>query len=114
MAWRYAARVRSGSEAFRGPPQLAAQRGPVESIARVALAPRRHMFVPGDVTDGVMLCSRREQGGQGFVLRELERCALDALQLDADREVVAVLPPLPRRSAGVPRPVVAAHELPEL
>ena len=71
------------------------------------------MFVAGNMGNGVMLRDGWAQHLQCFVLRGFKQFALQALQLDTYRVVVAVVAPTVTRSAGVPGSCIATDKLPD-
>ena len=72
------------------------------------------MFMTCDMSDRVTRGERGAQTRQSIVLGGLERFAFQPFQLDSDGEIVAVVAPQVLRSPGVPGPVVATDELPEV
>src|SRR5512145_2156331 len=94
-----------------GPAEFALQQGPFEAGAWVLLAHGRDVFVPRDVPDRIVLGDRRAHRRERLVLRGFEAAAFQPFELDAHGIVVAVLAPAVARGAGMPGPVVAAHEL---
>ena len=77
------------------PTQWPTQPGPVEARPRIDLAARRNVLVAGHEGDGIALCDGRQQARQRLVLCGLEALALQALELDANRIVVAGVAPTP-------------------
>ena len=96
-------------EADRSEPR--AQQRPVEARTGIVLAPRRDVLVADDRLDRIAARQRRRQSHQRVVLRSLEGLAFQAFELDAQRVVVAVLAPAPRRAARVPGAPLAGDEL---
>ena len=84
---------------------------PVEVRTRIGLAPRGDVAVTRQRFDRVAAPQLREQPIEGQVLSVLEGQLVAALELDADREVVAVRPPHPIRCAGMPCAPRARYEL---
>jgi len=84
---------------------------PVEVRARIGLAPRGDIAVARQRFYRVAAPQLREQPVEGQVLSILERQLVATLELDADREVVAVRPPHPVRYTGMPCTLGARHEL---
>src|SRR6476661_6088425 len=102
----------SGGRKSRGrPAEAALQQRPVEARSGVGLAPGRDMLMARNPGDRIAPRQRLEQRQQRVVLRRLERAAFEALQLDADRVVVAVGAALPLRGAGMPGALIAGDEL---
>src|SRR5687767_5778018 len=87
---------------------------PVEAGPRVQFAAWRDVLVASDVIDRVALRDGRQQALQRFVLPGFEGLAFQALELDADRIVVAVVAAAPARGSGVPGPRITVDELPQL
>ena len=81
-------------------PASAGSRGPVEGRAGVGLAARRDVAVADDVgRSGIAPLQRAQRAREPRVLRGRVREVVGALELDADREVVAALAAPPRRHA---------------
>jgi len=87
---------------------------PVKAWAGVRLAPRRNIAVAHHRLQRIVAAQLSEQPIEGPILDALEGGMVAALELDADGEVVAVLPPQPVRNAGVPCPPRARNELDQL
>src|SRR5207237_198239 len=79
--------------------------------ARIRLAAGRHVAVRGDVAKREALAQRAYQGRKLCVLRIREGRSIRALELDAEREVIAALAAAPSRSTGVPGTAMHRHEL---
>ena len=69
---------------------------------------------PATTSSRIARRARRQQTRERRVLRGLEGLAFEALELDADRVVVAGFAATPDRTAGVPSACVARHELDDL
>jgi hypothetical protein len=91
--------------------QALAKMQPIKSGARVMFSPRRDVFVPGDVSDGVALLECVAQLCQAIVLRRFKSPALQTLQLDTDRVIIAIAATPPSRCAGMPCTLIAVHKL---
>src|SRR5690606_13187175 len=81
---------------------------------RVTLAPRGDVAVAGDPAQRMAFAQCADQEGEPTILRLGEAMRLVALELDADREVVAALAFEEARSAGMPGARVGVHELQQL
>src|SRR4029434_8687575 len=90
-----------------------AQLVPVERRAGIGLAVRRDVRMSGHVLDRIAASEGLEESREHRVLRALVGDVVGAFELDADRKVVAVGAAAETRHAGVPRPLVAGHELQE-
>src|SRR5690242_1437899 len=93
--------ARSGREAKRTRAHRPAQSRPVEAGAGIGLASGGDVLVPGDVGDGIARSDLVDERCEHRVLALVERLALEALELDADREVVAAVAAAPCRASGV-------------
>ncbi len=109
--------IAAGSEPLRLPglpddPRIIDSTGALEldlPDARIALAPRRDVAVADDVLRdqrGISAPQCRDRTRQRRVLRVLVAARIGALELDADRVVVAALATPPLGLAGMPRPPV--------
>lgn len=68
----------------------------------------------GDIAHRVLLGNGGAQLLKRLVLRRLKTQAFQAFELDANGVIIAALAPSPLADAGMPGPVVAADELPDL
>jgi hypothetical protein len=84
---------------------------PIECRARIGFSARGDILVTGEVGDRVTAAQRPGESGQDTILGSLVVQRVGAFQLDADGEIVALLPAPPRRSAGMPRPAFAGYKL---
>src|SRR5262245_7616456 len=89
------------------PGELDGEPLPVEGRSGVLLAPGGDMLMPDHVLDGIARTQFVQQLEQDAVLGRRKRLALEALELDADGKVVAVVALLEARSARVPGTVLA-------
>ena len=87
---------------------------PIESASRVRFSARRDVFVPRHVFDRVLRGNGCAEARCGFILLRFEDAALKSLEFNSDRVVIAIAPTSVFRSTGMPCPVVATHELPQL
>jgi hypothetical protein len=98
--------------AFRG--QQRAEPPPVEARTRIGLAPGRDVAVTDQrraLQRRIRLAERPQQLDEPPVLDGFVVAVVRALELDADREIVAALAALVAGLAGVPCPPVEGHEL---
>lgn len=95
------------------PPQCALQLWPVEAPSGIVLAPRRHVFVTGDMLDRVLLCDGCGDACKRFVLLHLEAFPFEAFKLDAHGKIIAVIATLKAGLPCMPCALVTTHELPE-
>ncbi len=87
---------------------------PVERRARIGLASRRYITVPGNPLAGQLRVGLQQGSGdcdQRLVLRTGKGSIVSSFQLDADREVIARFSPLKAGFARVPGAAVKGHEL---
>lgn len=87
-----------------------------ESIPRktgpwVLLAAWCHVFMPGHMGDRMVVMQVLAKVGQLHILSLCKHIAFQALQLDADRVVVALGAPAVFRLSGMPGPVLGADKL---
>ena len=92
--------LRVGVQRLRGKPFVrpvnqALQAAPVEAGAGIGFAAGGNVFVAGQLLDGVLLGDRLYQVCQRWVLCGSKRSAFQALQLDADGIVVALVATAP-------------------
>lgn len=87
---------------------------PIEARARICLAPRRDVAVTDHAFDRVTLTQFGKQLVESQVLSVFEWTLVAALEFDTNGKVVAVLPPHPIGSAGVPSAKGAWNELNQL
>ena len=90
-----------------------AKPGPVERRPGVGLAFRCDGGMTGDVLDRIAAREGSQQSRKDRVLPDLVGQVVGAFELDADREIVAMRASAETRYAGVPRALVARHELHE-
>src|SRR5579871_1645867 len=107
---------REGARGVQGIPDQSPSKAPIEARTGIALASRRdvamaHQPRRGEARIGPQ--QNRDAVGKCAVLRELVRVSVGALELDADREIVAGFAPLIARAARMPGAVVKAHVLGE-
>ena len=87
---------------------------PVECGARIGLAPRGNITVPGDPLAGQLRVGLQQGSGdsdQRLILRIGKGSIVSSFQLDADREVIARLALLKAGFARMPGAAVKGHEL---
>lgn len=72
------------------------------------------MLVANDLGHRIASRQSAQQVGERSILRGLEGVAFETLQLDADREVIAVTAPMPTRVAGMPRTILTRNELQQI
>ena len=84
---------------------------PVKLRAGIGLARRRDIAMPDDLRNRIALRQRPRECREAPVLGRRERRLFIALDLYADREIVATWSPLPTRLSRVPRALRARHEL---
>ena len=77
-------------------------------------AARRNVFVAPDVCYRIVVGQRGAQGAEGFVLAGFKSLAIQALQFNANGEIVAIVLAIEARHPGMPSPVIATHQLPQL
>src|ERR1700675_2556662 len=77
----------------------------------IGLAARGNVRVAGERLYRIASLERRHKCAERAVLRRFESSRVTALQFDADREIIAALAAEKTRRAGVPRALVAGHEL---
>src|SRR5437868_12680477 len=87
---------------------------PVEARAGIGLAARRDVAMRGDVAQRQPGFQPKNQTGQPGILCTGERTVLGALELDADREIIAARATAPGRGAGVPGTALDRDELDQL
>ncbi len=83
-------------------------------LAGIVLAARRDIRVRCDVAQRITCAQLAQQKFEPPILCRREVVFTVALELNADREIVASLPPEKLRLAGVPGAVVASDELNQL
>src|SRR5258706_13783825 len=84
---------------------------PVEPRPRVGLAPRSDIAMARNIERAEARLQLAREARERFVLRLGEGHVVGALELDADGEVVALLAPVPRRDARMPRAHLGRHVL---
>src|SRR5882672_3143155 len=82
--------------------QCREQPRPVEARAGIGLATGRELAVRGDVAQRQRGFQKLDELAKALVLGIGEIAVVHALELDADRKVVASLPAAPARDAGMP------------
>src|SRR5690606_20742952 len=88
--------------------------GPVEARTRIGLAPRGDVFMAGDTPAADQRKGPLQSTGQGHqagILLFGIGLVVGAFQFDAQGEVIAVLPPLEARLAGMPGAVQTGNKL---
>src|SRR5436190_2027889 len=84
---------------------------PIECGSRIVFASRRDIAMADNIAKRVASIERLQELRQYSILRRRVRDRVSALELNADREVVAAFASLPARRAGVPCALPARHEL---
>jgi len=87
---------------------------PIKTRAGVLFAARSDVFVAPDVCNRIVVGQRGAQGAEGFVLVGFKSLAIQALQFNANGEIVAIVLAVEARHPGMPSPVIAADQLPQL
>ena len=77
-------------------------------------AARSNVFVAPDVCNRIVVGQRGAQSAEGFVLAGFKSLAIQSLQFNANGEVVAIVLAIEARYPGMPSPVIATHQLPQL
>src|SRR5712664_3153028 len=90
------------------------QARPVEARPGIGLAAGGDVAMSGDVAQGQREAKASYERCELVVLAILERRLVRALELDADREIVAALAAAPGRGAGVPGAPLDWDELQQL
>src|SRR5450830_708732 len=85
--------------------------GPFKKGARIGLASRRDMFVPGDIGQRIASVQGCRQGCQHLILKIGEGRDIGPLQFYADREIIAALASVERGNARMPGAVVSRDKL---
>ena len=98
----------------RWPTQVSLQTRPIKAWARVLFAAHGNVFVPNDVFNRVGVAQGGAQSAEGFVLTGFKRVAVQTFEFNANRKVVALVLAIEAGHPGMPCPVIAAHQLPQL
>jgi len=105
-SWQ-AARCRQGSGSAQRAPQLA----PIKARPRIEFSARRDVFMAHDLTQPVVARQQTQQACQRKVLAAVEAQTVQALQLDANGPVIAVLAVSPTGNTRMPGTLMTRHEL---
>ena len=87
---------------------------PIKTRAGVLFAARSDVFVASDVCNRIVVGQRGTQGAQGFVLAGFKSLAIQAFHFYANGEIVAIVLTVEARHPGMPSPVIATDQLPQL
>ena len=99
---------------MRLPATRALKTWPIKARPRIIFALRRDVLMTGNMGNGVVLANACAQRIERFVLFWLKRLALQAFEFNANGVIVAVSASTVVRDAGMPRSLVAAHQLDQL
>ena len=99
---------------MRLPAARALKTWPIKAVSGIIFTPRRDVLMTGDMGNRVVLANARAQRIERFVLFWLKCLALQAFEFNANGVVVAVSASTVVRCTGMPRSIVAAHQLEQL
>jgi hypothetical protein len=91
--------------------QLLAKVAPIELGARVLLAIRGDVLVAHNMSNRVVPPNRANQPQQSLVLWLLKAQALQTLQLNSNRKIIAIVTPSPIRLSRMPGAMVTGNKL---
>ena len=87
---------------------------PIKAHSRIIFALWRDVLMTGNMGNGVVLANARAQRIERFVLFWLKRLPFEAFEFNANGVIVAVSATTVARGTGMPRSIVAAHQLDQL